>query len=260
MKRQQIEVKLRNRSWFQNSDEAIQQRLLALGEDCNGFLEHLANRPTNGGGVRMLRIKDLLIPDGRIFGIFINIEVQKLDADIVFAYQYFVWKQGAMSGTKGVVLIETEGKITHVVCLKGFSFAAGAETFDCPGGFSEDGSLGINENFIKEVQEELNLPEVKVTRVIDLGFNLVDRGMTPNCPAVLAAVISGDDASSINEGKYSNPDPFEMEAGPVIIPVEKLWGKDSFSMKNPDSFFGICCWKLTVLGILRQPTDLQVLA
>lgn len=252
--RQAIETRLRDRDWFAFTSAEVRDSLLGLGEDCNGMLEHLVNRPPEGGGVRLVRLRDLLFPQNQmIFGFFVNFEVQKLDdPDKHFNYQYFIWKQGPMSGTKGVVLVEQAEEITHVVCLKGFSFAVGDDTYDCPGGFGTGDKATIKEQFLLELQEELGLGEMDV-RYIQLGYNLVDRGLTANCPAMIAAVISGEDAKSIQKGKYVNVDQYEMESGAVIVPIEQLWGPDGFMMKNNDGFFLGCMARLIALREILPP-------
>lgn len=253
--RKEIEARLKDRPWFANTSTELQDCLIGLPENCNGFLQHLAGRPLEGGGVRLVRLRDLLFPQNQmIFGFFVNFEVEKLDdPQKHFNYQYFIWKQGPMSGTKGVVLVEDAEEITHVVCLKGFSFAVGDTTFDCPGGFGTGDKATIKEQFLVELQEELGLPEMKVERIIQLGFNLVDRGLTSNCPAMIAAVISGENARSIKAGKYVNVDPYEMESGAVVVPVGKLWGPDGFMMKNNDGFFLGCLARLIALGEIQVP-------
>ncbi len=255
--RQKIEETLRSRPWFQATSEELQKKLLGLPENCNGFLEHTAHRPEEGGGVRVKSLHSLLLPElpgGVVFGLFPAFNVEKPDGT-TFTYQYFSWKQGPASGVKGVVLIKgADGSISHVVCLNGFSFAVGPNTFDCVGGFAEINEEGIGklvENAKREITEELGLQRFELQKVIRLGPMHVDRGMTPNCPQLFAAIIDGSDAKGIKEDAYVNPDPHEMEAGAKIVPVKALWGEHGFLMRNTDSFFGTCIARLVALGVLK---------
>jgi hypothetical protein len=253
--------RLKSRTWFQASFREVQEKLLSLPregkQDCSGFLEHLANRPDEGGGVRVLSIESVLFPSTPIFGIFINIKVQKIDnPDAQFCYQYFSWRQGPSSGAKGLILVENEGRVTHLVFQRGFSFAVGGDTFDCAGGFAEANEKSMNDmlaRFKTEIREELGVETVKLLRVIDLGRMHPDRGMTPNCPNVFAAVIDGSTAAQINEGGHVNPDAYEMQSGPVIVPVEQLWGENGLAMRNTDAYFQTGCFRLTALGLLKPP-------
>lgn len=267
--------RLKKKSWFRKSSRAVRSILLGLPikgmddgypealleaekQDCSGFLEHLVNRPDEGGGVKLLYIESILLPPTAIFGIFLNFKVQNLtDPSKEFCYQYFGWRQGPMSGAKGLILVECEGAITHVVCQRGFSFAVGAEVFDCPGGFAEANETTLNAmlpRFQKEVQEELGIDSMKLLRPLDLGPVHLDRGMTFNCPRLFAAVIDGSTASKIREGEHVNPDVYEMRSGPVIVPVSQLYGANGFLMRNTDAYFHACVSRLIALGVIKGPS------
>lgn len=261
--RTRLVEQLRVLPWFQATKPELQQKLLSLPEgpknNCNGFLEHLVNRQAEGGGVRLMSLHDLLIPtlkDGQIYGLFPVFTVQKLDKpEIVFTYQYFSWRQGSESGSKGLVLMKGRiGEITHVVCLRDFSFAVGNDTFDLIGGFAEideESVTKIVQAARREICEELGLERFELHEVIKLGPVHVDRGMTPNCPQLFAAVIDGSDATRLDQTKNTNSDIYEMAAGPRIIPVADLWGPSGFIMQNTDSFFGTCIARLIALGALK---------
>lgn len=252
-----IREKLASRMWFQASALGTQRQLLDLPVDCDGLLEHLANRPDEGGGVRLTMIDEVLIPKARpIFGIFIVFVVQNLsDPNKRFCYQYFSWKQGPLSGAKGLVLVRKGNAITHVCLLRGFSFAVGGETFDCPGGFSdpakkEEGAKAMVKRFLIEVQEELGIVEPQVVETLELGSLLPDRGMTPNQPMLCAVVIEG---AEINPA-HQNPDPFEMRSGAIIVPEANLWGANGFIQCNTDAYFLATLARLIGLGVIKSPT------
>ncbi|OGL73384.1 hypothetical protein A3E39_00120 [Candidatus Uhrbacteria bacterium RIFCSPHIGHO2_12_FULL_60_25] len=256
MDRKDVMGRIENQPWFQASDVTIQHRLRSMSDDCTGFLAHLAQRPMEGGGVRLVALKDLLIPDGRIFGMLVNFTVAKIDdPSIAYAYQYFIWKQGEASGVKGVLLLaNANGDITHIMCQRGFSFAVGADEYDAFGGFAEPddaGVRGILTRFEKELKEEAGIDSLDVTSIFNLGRILVDRGMTPNRPYVFAAVVNAAAGSKVREGECVNPDPYEMRMGPLLVPVRDLWGPEGFLMKNDDSFLHVCVSRLVALGVLR---------
>lgn len=250
-RRQSIEQELTVRPWFLASSEAVQEQLLGLGEDCNGFLFDLARRPTIGGGVRLVELAQVLIPESRpIFGIFSNFKVERLDNGTIYHYQYFSWKQGPESGARGIGLVKVGNEITHLVCLRGYSFAVGGETYDCPGGFAsptEEGIAGMFQRFKAELGEELGLPDIRFLEVIGLGPMYVDRGLTNNRPELFAAVIDGNEASKIKVGERVNPDVFEIASGPVVIPVAQL---AEFVAINHDSYFQNCVLRLIMKDVL----------
>ncbi len=256
--REAIEQSLRSRSWFRATSPELQQKLLGLPESCNGFLDHIAYRPEEGGGVRLKSLHSLLLPElpnGLVYGIFPVFNVEKLDGSATFTYQYFSWKQGPGSGVKGVVLIKgADGDISHVVCLSGFSFAAGENTFECVGGFAEMDEESVSELVViahREIGEELGLQRIERLKIIRLGPMHTDRSMTSNRPQLFAAIIDGSDTKSIREDVSVNPDTYEMESGAKIVPVKALWGENGFLMRNTDSFFGMCVARLVALGILK---------
>ncbi|KKU12121.1 MAG: hypothetical protein UX17_C0056G0007 [Parcubacteria group bacterium GW2011_GWC2_45_7] len=256
MGREQVIAKLQARPWFKATSSSLRELLLELPwETCAGFLTDLAARPDELGGVRVIALADLLIPDtSPIFGIFAVFQVQVLkDLQLVYWYQYFSWRQGPESGSKGVVLVRRGGRITHIVVMRGDSFAVGGSTFDGIGGFAEPTEVGVTgmlNRFRTEIGEELGLPELRLEEVIPLGRMYPDRGMTNNHPHLFAAVISGDEAARLGEGEAPNPDPWEMRSGPVVVPVEALWGPQGFVMQNDDSYFGTCMARLVALGLL----------
>jgi len=262
--RQEIEAVLTSKPWFEVSSPEIKKLLLGLpgsdvpAQNCNGYLAHLANRPTVAGGVKVRKINDVLIPPGRIFGIFTNIEVEKVaDAKVVFCYQYFSWRQGPESGAKGLVLIKgRSGKVTHGVMLNGYSFAVGADTPDMVGGFAEANETGVKgflKNFTREMCEELGVPDLVIEEVMPLGNLLVDRGMTNNCPAIYGATIDAASADKIPLGQWKNPDPYEMSAVPNIVPIEKFWGPTGLVATSNDAYFLACVARLVANGTLKVP-------
>ncbi len=271
--RDEILRRLQERPWFTASSEVVRAKLLGLpgaltdedraakrfDQNCDGYLADLASRPTVGGGVRVRRVLDVLIPDGRIFGIFTNLEVEKVaDPSIVFAYQYFSWRQGPECGAKGLVLIEdAHGRISHVAMLAGFSFAPGMDTTDLPGGFAEvdeQGVKGMLARFDGELREELGVPNLTIKRVISLGSYHPDRGLTNERPELFAAVIDASTAERIPVGEWKNPDPFEMRSVPNILPVERLWGQGGVLMTSTDGFLLACVARLIATGVLTPPS------
>jgi hypothetical protein len=261
--RPEILAVLAERSWYAETEAAVKELIQSLPDDCNGMLEQIADRPEEGGGVRLIRLKQLLIPNypgGKIFGATVSFDVEKIDASKAqFNYQYHIWKQGPASGTKGVALIAKKRKdnkpataadITHVVHMKGFSFAVGAFVDDCIGGFADQPGLKLGPQFLKELEKELGVSGDSVSETITLGDFYPDRGQTANRPSLAAVVI---DADVTLNAKHDNPDPFEMRSGGVVVPVAALWGADGAIMKNMDGYFAACLLRLLALGRIPGP-------
>ena len=247
-----MEERLRNLSWFKSTRVEIQSKLLNLPESANGFMNDLLNRPIRGGGVLVLSLEELFYsPFENIFGITPIFKVQSLDdPEIVYHYEYYSWKQGPESGSKGLLLLQNNGKITHIVLLTGFKFAIGKDGYDTIGGFNspdETNIMGMIQRFDTEIKEELGMPEIRVNNIIPLGRLMPDAGQTNNHPYIFAAVIDGDDIDIKEYEETSNPDLFEMRASIIVVPIERL---DDYVLEIDDSFFLSCVRRLEAKGII----------
>ena len=164
-------------------------------------------------------------------------EVSRIDNPSVrYTYEYVSWRTGPLSGAKGVVFVEKEGQTTHFIVLKGEKFAPAKITFDTIGGFIDVGSDGvssIHERTVAEIQQELGVPKLEVSRVVNLGNVLPDSGMTNNEPSLFAAFISDKDLGKISSTPV-NPDVRELKSGAVIFPMADL---PKIVMSNNDGYF-----------------------
>ena len=254
---QDLQEQIGKQPWFLASEAGVQRAVLNLGEEATGLLCHLAARPIEGGGVRLIRLENFYYPGGKIFGVLINFRVENIETGAQYCYQYFTWKQGEMSGSKGVVLIRGEaGAIIGVLCLKGFCFAVGRETYDSVGGFAKMNNTSILETIAKngmlrEMTEEMGIEGASIVALHKLGRVFPDRGMTPNCPALFAAEIDG--SSSAVDLNHRNSDWREMTAKVIYIPYVELWGRDGFIFSNEDGYFKSIISQLVAIGILIPP-------
>lgn len=248
-----IEQRLISRHFFAASSDAVRMQLLTLDERCNGYLDNLSTRADAGGGWSIHSIAQVLVPDARpIFGIFTVFRVQRISPPHeTNHYQYFSWRQGPLSGAKGVVLIEQESVITHIVCQFGFSFAVGAQVFNLPGGFAEDNDVSLDQRFLQELAEEIGLSDASVQRILDLGVVHADPGMTNNCPRLFAAVVDAQRAHHLSTA-HVNLDQYEANVDLVVIPVEQLWGSDGLIERHSHGFFGTCMARLINRGVLTR--------
>lgn len=238
----EVKEAIKQKPWFKATRYSLQQELLSLGEECIGFLTELEARPKVISGVRVISLEGILIPDVRpIFGIFAYFKVQRTDnLEVVYHYQYFTWRQGSESGSKGVLLVENDDCITHVILNQGEKFSTGFGVYDVFGGFGEPNDKfmeNVLTNFQKEICEELGMSKLTIKEIVTLGRLLTDAGMTNNAPQLFAAVIDGKEAAKISEGDTDNPDVYELGMGTVIVPVERL---GEFIDINDDGYFHAC--------------------
>lgn len=239
---------LKKRSWFKSSTEEIQQKILSLPPEADGFIADLLARPDVVGGVRQLQIVDVWTSGFMAkFSIMIQMLVQPIDKPgVVYTYEYHSWKQGPESGSKGLLLVETDGKITHYVVLRGEKFAPAQTVWDTVGGFSapdEKGVEGMMARIKKELQEELGFSP-KLKEVISLGRLRIDSGLTNNWPHCFAVIVEGE--VKVEDVK-DNLDIYEMRSGVVVLPIKEM---KSFIEKNDDAYFSRITLVLFARGIL----------
>lgn len=246
-RREEILSRLEEREWYRNSPVTIKWDLAKLPEDHNPFLADLATRPSQIGSITVHRLVELL--PARYAAITAIFEVTQPNV-APYTYEYISWKQGPMSGSKGIVFIASEGgEITHFVILRGFKFAVAGDAYDVAGGFAdptEEGIKGMLSRLEEEIKEELGAPELVVKEVHELGRVMPDAGMTNNHPQLFAAVIDSSQAERI--GELPNPDPWEIASlGPVIFPVERLLDTTE---ANDDSYFHVLVTRSMARGLL----------
>ena len=150
------------------------------------------------------------------------------------------------------MLVEGHEGISHLIVLTGFSFAVGANTFDSVGGFA--GIEKMMARYKTELAEELGVPDLKIKQVHNLGRIHPDRGLSNECPAIFAGVVDASQASRIVQGTSFNPDPFEMRAGPLVVPVENLWGPQGLIEVSTDAFFHAAVLRAMNRGLLPTPS------
>lgn len=187
-----------NKDWFKNTDLKVQKELLSLPEDHDGFIKDLAGRPDEIGEVDVLKLQKL----GR--GHFLIIPVFEVRSNItnqVFTYEYVSWKTGNYPGMRGIIFLETEGKITHFLVSKTHKFSTTNLVYDSIGGlfFRVFGNKPVN--FAKKIEHEicfhLGVDNLIFTKVIDLGRICPDYGLTNNSSTLFAAVVDVTEVPNI---------------------------------------------------------------
>ena len=255
--RKKIFETLKEKQWFQNTSRDLQKTLLTLpdkgAENHDGFLKNLSERPETLANIKVERLIDL--PKGA-FVVLPKFEVSRVDNPSTrFTYEYVSWRNGPLSGAKGVVFVEKEGKATHFIVLKGDKFAPGKNTFDTIGGFIDKpkDEAAIHEGTMKEIRDELGVSTLTVSRTVDLGRVLTDEGLTNNEPKLFAAFISSDEAKKITSDPV-NPDIYELKNGAVVLPMKDL---PKVVMENSDGLFLSTIARAWAKGIITPPDAWQ---
>lgn len=252
--RREIYEALKEKLWFQHTSHELQKELISLPdkgrENHNGFLQDLADRPEEVGNIKVERMVDL--PRGS-YALVPKFEVSRIDnPSLRYTYEYVSWRHGPLSGAKGVVFVEKDGKATHFIVLRGEKFAPGKKVFDTIGGFIDlhsDEVTSLGERTVHEIQEELGVPKLHVSKIVNLGNVMPDAGMTNNEPSLFAAFISDIDLGKISSTPV-NLDVYELKSGAVVLPMVDL---PKIVMNNNDGYFLSTIARAWAKGIIAPP-------
>lgn len=200
--RQNLQKQFLQHDWFKNTDSQIQTELLNLPEDFSGFLDDLVNRPDEIGEVDVLRLLKLSYGNYLILSVF---EVRSNITNQVFTYEYVSWKTGDASGTRGIIFLESEGKITHFLAIKTHKFSTASMVYDSLGGLFFKVLNNKPQNLPKKIEEEicyhLGVEKLTFKKVIELGKMNSDYGLTNNASSLFAAIIDISELSNLIDSK-----------------------------------------------------------
>lgn len=221
-----------DKSWFKNSDESIQKELLALPDDYEGFIYDLSQRPDTIGNLNLKKLTHLAIGSYLITPTF---EVCYSDSKKPFYKDFVSWKMGKLPGLKGLLLIESKGKISHFIVIETEKFAFGAVTHDCIGGifqYTKEEIVDFPGKIEQIIKDKLGLSELNIKKFIDLGHIQSDNGLTVNYPGIFAAVIDGSDAKTLLQIKNNLDKRSDYKI--TVVPIEQL---DMYLSRIDDAFF-----------------------
>lgn len=233
--RQKIEKKLNSTSWFKATDPAIQEKILNLSEDYDGYLEDLATRPDEIGELDVLKMTKVSYGQYLVLSVF---EVRSNLTNQVFTYEYVSWKTGNTPGARGIIFLESEGKISHFVVSLSHKFSTGKESYEAIGGLYLRFFGNKAQNLPKKVEEEicfhLGIDHLEFTKVISLGQANPDLGMTNNVSDLFVAIVDISHKSKL----ITKPD-FRSTHKPVgfeikVIPISEF---TDYLGKIDDNYF-----------------------
>ena len=191
--RRELADKLLALPWFADSAPEIQQEVLSLPPDFQGYVEDLSNRPDEIGELNVVRLEKVCRGNFLITSVFAvrsNVNNQE------FTYEYVSWKTGNYNGMRGIIFLETGDKITHFLVANKFKFSTTQEETESLGGlfFKVENNQAFNlpKKIEDEIRFHLGIQEIKFSRTIDLGRVYPDLGMTNNSSTIFAAVINID--------------------------------------------------------------------
>jgi dTDP-glucose 4,6-dehydratase len=226
---------LANKIWYQNSSEQIKNQIEELGKNPSafGFVEDLASRDVD---LHDCKIKSLVKiehagKENGIYGIATWFETENKTGKRM-VYGYYSWGMGPKSGSKIILLVKNNEKVTHIGLMREEKFPTGFIEYSLPGGFSNLNE-GLLDLLIRYLKTDLKLDvlegDILVDKIISLGRINPDSGMTNNKPSLYAIT-----AELKNKYKDIGEDEIiEEEEGMVLWPVSKI---DDLISKCDDSY------------------------
>jgi hypothetical protein len=242
---------LKSKSWFLNSPESVREAIMALPEICNGFVNDLADRPEAFGDFVFLKISDFTYSKPFAFCTF---DVKSTFTGQIYKKVVTSWDKGTFHSIKGIILLETNGKISHFVVRTYESFSASKVLIESVG------SIFPPENFRSgdklpivylesELKRMMRLPDIKISKCIDLGQVYPDQSMSDNIVSLFAAIVKVKSAENFNifikDKKY---DDGKYTYSFIMYPIEELL---NFLSQTQDSFSLAMFGRLQALNVIK---------
>jgi hypothetical protein len=236
---------LEKRAWFVRSDRYIQERVLGLPAEFDGFVADLANRDDEIGSVEVVRLIGLAVGRYMVIPVF---EVRSELTNEVFSYEYVSWRHGKHPGFKGSLFVEVDGKIEYFVVKKSEKFATGGSSYDSIGGFVEfaDNRLkNLPRSIERELKRQLGVSDLRIKRFVKLGYIHPDIGMSNNKTDLFAAMIDGKQIGTGDIGliKPNNRLSFEI----TVRPISELM---DFVDESDDAYFLAVVARMIARGLI----------
>lgn len=232
--RQLLASILLEKEWFRNSDISIQKHVLTLPDDHEAFVYDLSQRPDRIGQLKINKLVKIVSGDYLITPVF---EVYTKTSRKTFTKEYVSWKMGRTPGLKGLLLVETKGKISHFITIETEKFAYGEVTFDAIGGlfqYTKEEIVDLPSQVNLIIKNKLGLSKLSIKKYLDLGHIQSDNGLTVNYPGIFAAIIDGSDAKQLKNIKTVSSDKETSAFKISVVPVGQL---EMYLNRVDDAFF-----------------------
>ncbi|MFA5025765.1 MAG: hypothetical protein WC503_04630 [Candidatus Shapirobacteria bacterium] len=249
--RNEAEKMLRSRKWFQTSTKEIQNKILTIPEIFNGFLNDLADRQENFDDFETLRMVDFNYNDHFAHSVF---EVKSNFTGITGQKVYTAWKKGSYHSMRGILLLETNGRISHFLVRNCQRYAVGEEISESIGSIHPPMDLIMGGKIPtmyleQELKNMTRLPKVEINRYFDLGKIYPDPSMSDNIVSLFAVTTKINNIEEISKHfenkKYDDKGySFSFE----VIQIEKLL---DFLSKTNDAFLLSIFGRLQALNVIN---------
>jgi len=242
---------IQSRRWYQNSDQEIRTKINEIPDDFQGFLNDLVDRGEDNEFYSIIKITNIYWDDRYAIPQF---EVKSKRDGKDYVNSYIAWRKGIYHSLRGLVLIETEGEISHFLIRKSVRFAAQKEVYESIGSIYpprdiEEKGPAYEFYLQTELSGVLRIPDLKISRLYDLGQIYPDIGMSDNIVKLFAAQIEVGSIETIDtyiNGKRYNDKRYDY--GFEVIPIGRLL---KFLAETNDSFLLSIFGRLQALNVIK---------
>lgn len=243
--------KIKAHQWYIQSEDKIKSAIENLPDDFSGFLNELADRLDENEFYMINKMTDIYW--GVRYAVPVFEVVSKKDGGS-YVNSYMSWRKGNYLSLKGLLLIAVHGQITHFLVKKSFRFAPNVEIYEAIGGIEpledvEDDNRSYEIYLQQELSDKLRIPEIKISKMIDLGKVYPNASLTDEVSKLFSAQIEVENIASIvdyiqNKTYIDKRYDYSFE----VIPIEKLF---KFLAKTNDSFLLAIFGRLQALNVIK---------
>lgn len=243
--------KLKSLNWFNSTSLEVKEKIISVPDSFSGFLNDLCDRPEKFNDFEVLEAEDIFINDHFAHIVF---NVKSDFTGVTSQKVYTAWKKGVYHSMRGILLLETEGKITHFVVRNCCRFAVGREITESMGSVYppitiRDDKFGAISYIEKQLAEQMRIPNLSFAKYYDLGLIYPDPAMSDNVVTLFAATQKITSIEEINlfiKGKKYDDKGYSYSF--EIKPISELL---SFLTETNDSFLLAIFGRLQALNVIK---------
>ena len=155
---------------------------------------------------------------------------------------------------KGIILLESDGKISHFLLRNTESFSTSKVLSEClgsiypPDNFRNGDRLPVN-YLESEIKKMLRLPEIKIDKCIDLGQVYPDQSMSDNIVSLYAAVVKTNSVDEFN--RYVEDKKYDDRDYSFTFTLKPIGELLDFLSQTQDSFILAIFGRLQALNVIK---------
>lgn len=249
--RQEAVAKLRTRKWFGTSSVEIQQQLINLPSEYDGFVNDMSDRTDTSMEFELLKLTEIHMADSLVMPVFL---VKSNFSGKTYERTFTTYRRGRHHALRGLVLLEKDGVISHFLVRKCSRFEVNKVVYESLGSIYapiilRDEPQMIADYVQNELSKLLRVPKLNSSRFINLGNVNPDGSVVDMVIGLYASVIKVDNVESLRkliENKEYDDKGYVYSF--EILPIDELL---NFLGKTDDSYLLSIFGRLQALNIIK---------